>query len=153
MRKIKQVAIAISPAALLIASCSAAQSGDSPPAADEATPFTVSEKGTFDQPWGTAFAPGTNVLFITEKPGTMKFVDLASGRLGTVTGTPAVAMGGQGGFGDVAFLQSEAAPTLGRRTIYLTWAEAAEGQARNAALGKGTLVCEQADACRIEGLQ
>ena len=153
MRKIKLVATAISPAALLIASCSAAQSGDSAPAASAAMPFTITEKGTFDQPWGTAFAPGTNVLFITEKPGTMKFVDLASGRLGTVTGTPEVAMGGQGGFGDVAFLESESSPTLGRRTIYLTWAEAAEGNARNAALGKGTLVCEEADACRIEGLQ
>lgn len=152
MRKIKLVAIALSPAAALIASCSQAQTGDSAPAAS-ASPFTITEKGTFDQPWGTAFAPGTNVLFITEKPGTMKFVDVASGQLGTVTGTPEVAMGGQGGFGDVAFLESESAATLGRRTIYLTWAEAAEGQARNAALGKGTLVCEAADACRIEGLQ
>jgi glucose/arabinose dehydrogenase len=152
MRRIKQVTIALSPAGLLIASCSAAQSGDTAPAAS-ASPFAIAEKGTFDQPWGTAFAPGTNVLFITEKPGTMKFVDLASGRLGTVTGAPQVAMGGQGGFGDVAFLESEAAATLGRRTIYLTWAEAAEGQARNAALGKGTLVCEAADACRIEGLE
>src|SRR5688572_18493080 len=135
MRKIRLAVACLSPGALMIASCSAAQSGDSPAAS--ATPFAIVEKGTFDQPWGTAFAPGTNVLFITEKPGTMKFVDLASGRLGTVTGAPQVAVGGQGGFGDVAFLQSESAATLGRRTIYLTWAEAAEGNARNAALGKG----------------
>ena len=151
MRKIRLAVACLSPGALMIASCSVAQSGDTPAASP--SPFAIAEKGTFDQPWGTAFAPGTNVLFITEKPGTMKFVDLASGRLGTVTGTPEVAMGGQGGFGDVAFLESESSPTLGRRTIYLTWAEAAEGNARNAALGKGTLVCEEADACRIEGLQ
>ena len=140
--------VALSPAALLIASCGQAQSGDSAPVAESGQPFTIEEKGTFDSPWALAVAPGTQVLFVTEKPGTMKFVDLASGRLGTVTGVPEVAVGGQGGFGDVAFLPSESSPTLGGRTIYLTWAEAAEGNARNAALGKGTLVCEEADACR-----
>ena len=153
MRTFRQVMVAVSPAALLIASCSQAQTGDSPAATPSASAFAIEEKGTFDSPWAMAFAPGTQVVFITEKPGTMKFVDLASGRLGTVTGLPQVALGGQGGLGDVAFLESESSATLGRRTIYLSWAEAAEGQARNAALGKGTLVCEEADACRIEGLQ
>lgn len=152
MRKIKQVAIVLSPAALAIASCSQAQPGDNA-AADSGQPFAIAEQGTFDQPWAIAFAPGTQVVFITEKPGTMKFVDLASGRTGTVTGTPEVALGGQGGFGDVAFLESETSPTLDRRTIYLTWAQAGTGEARYAAMGRGTLVCEEADACRIEGLQ
>ena len=153
MRNFRQVIALLSPATLLIASCSAAQPGESGPAPAGANPFTIEDKGTFDSPWATAFAPGTQVLFITEKAGTMKFVDLPSGRLGTVTGLPEVAYGGQGGLGDVAFLASESAPTLDRRTIYLSWAEPAEGSARNAALGKGTLVCEEADACRIEGLQ
>jgi glucose/arabinose dehydrogenase len=100
-----------------------------------------------------AFAPGTNTLFITEKKGTMKFVDLASGRTGTVTGVPEVAYGGQGGLGDVAFLPGEASDTLSNRTIYLTWAQKGEGDARRAVMGRGTLVCEGADACRIDGLQ
>jgi len=152
MRKIKWVAVALSPGALLIASCSAAQSGDSA-AAGSTGPFAIEAKGTFDSPWGIAFAPGTQVLFITEKPGTMKFVDLASGRLGTVTGLPAVLNAGQGGLGDVAFLPSESAATLGSRTIYLSWAEAGEGNNAGAVLGRGTLVCEEADACRIDGLQ
>ena len=115
MRKIKLVAIALSPAAALIASCSAAQSGDSP--ATSAPPFAIEAKGTFDSPWSAAFAPGTQTLFITEKPGTMKFVDLASGRQGTVTGLPTVLNQGQGGLGDVAFLPSESAPTLAGRVI------------------------------------
>jgi len=152
MRRFKQVAVALSPAALLIASCSAAQVGDSAPAAS-ASPFAIDEKGTFDAPWALAFAPGTQVLFVTEKPGTLKFVDLPSGRLGTVAGLPAVLNAGQGGLGDVAFLPSESAPTLSRRTIFLTWAEAGEGNNAGAALGRGTLVCEEADACRIEGTQ
>jgi aldose sugar dehydrogenase len=156
MRKVRQLSVALSSVALLIASGCQAQSGDEPRdsaavAGDQ--PFAIEEKGTFNEPWATTFAPGTQVLFITEKRGTMKFVDLASGRLGTVTGVPAVAYGGQGGLGDVAFLDSESSATLGRRTIYLSWAEAAEGDARNAALGRGMLVCEEADACRIEGLQ
>jgi glucose/arabinose dehydrogenase len=150
MRILRPVAIALSPAAVLIASCSQAQSGDS---AAAAAPFAIEPKGTFDAPWAIAFAPGTQTLFITEKPGTMKFVDLASGRQGTVTGLPAVLNQGQGGLGDVAFLASEAAPTLGRRTIYLTWADPGDGSASFAAMGRGTLVCEEADACRIEGLQ
>ena len=144
--------VALSPATLLIASCGQAQSGDSAPAGT-APPFTIEEKGTFDSPWAIAFVPGTQVLFITEKPGTMKFVDLASGRLGTVTGLPAVVNAGQGGLGDVAFPPSESLATLDRRTIYLTWAEAGEGNLAGAALGRGTLVCAEADACRIDALQ
>jgi glucose/arabinose dehydrogenase len=151
MRRIKLVVTVLSPAALLIASCSQAQSGDSAPAA-AGQPFAIEAKGTFDAPWAIAFAPGTQVMFVTEKGGTMKFVDLASGRLGTVTGLPAVLNQGQGGLGDVAFLPSEASPTLDRRTIYLTWADPGDGSASFAAMGRGTLVCEEADACRIEGL-
>ena len=141
----------------MIASCGQAQtgdeSGDSAAAASAKQPFAIEEKGTFDSPWAIAFAPGTQVLFVTEKPGTMKLVDLASGRLGTVTGLPTVLNEGQGGLGDVAFLPSESAATLGTRTIYLTWAEAGEGNVAGAAMGRGRLVCEEADACRIEGLQ
>ncbi|MEO1921006.1 MAG: PQQ-dependent sugar dehydrogenase, partial [Sphingomonadaceae bacterium] len=35
---------------------------------------------------------------------------------------------------------------------YLTWAEAGDGDTRGAVLGRGQLVCEQADACAIQGL-
>ena len=146
-------ALALSPAALLIASCGQAQTGESARAPADGDPFAIAEKGTFDSPWAIAFAPGTQVMFVTEKPGTMKFVDLASGRLGTVSGLPDVVNQGQGGLGDVAFLPSESAATLGTRTIYLTWAEAGEGNLAGAAMGRGTLVCEEADACRIEGLE
>jgi aldose sugar dehydrogenase len=143
----------LSPAALFIASCTSAQTGDSAPrSANSAQPFAIEEKGTFDSPWALAFAPGTEVLFVTEKPGTMKFVDLPSGRLGTVSGLPEVVNQGQGGLGDVAFLPSESASTLDRRTIYLTWAEAGENNTAGAAMGRGTLVCAEADACTIEGL-
>ncbi|GGD97711.1 dehydrogenase [Tsuneonella deserti] len=150
--------------ALALASCGSGASGESgadarstPRAAGEISATTgrdLASKsfGTFNEPWAAAFAPGTSVLFVTEKPGTMKFVDLPSGRRGTVSGLPQVDYGGQGGLGDVAFLPSEAAGTLGTRTIYLSWVEAGQGDTRGAVVGRGKLVCEESDACRIEGL-
>jgi glucose/arabinose dehydrogenase len=150
----------ISTAALALASCGSGAAGDSaaqaqstprPASADEA-PFAITAHGAFDQPWAADFAPGTSVLFVTERPGTMKFVDLPSGRMGTVSGLPKVDYGGQGGLGDVAFLPSEKSATLGTRTIYLSWVEAGANDTRGAVVGRGKLVCEEADACRIDGL-
>jgi len=144
-----------------LASCNSANSGDSAMntadnattgALDTAEPdWTMTPIGTFDEPWAIEFAPGTQMLFIAEQPGTMKVHDAASGRTGNVTGIPQVDYGGQGGLGDIAFLPSEAGEDLSGRTIYLSWAEAGEGDTRGAAVGRGTLMCEGAD-CRIEGL-
>lgn len=82
----------------------------------------------------------------------MKFVDTANGRLGTVTGIPTVDYGGQGGFGDVAFLPGEEAKGTTGRTIYLSWVEAGSGGTRGAVVGRGTLDCLEADACSISAL-
>ena len=169
-RKTAFLAVALSPLAFALASCEASASGDSTVAAQSTSsaegvsaaidetvgPFAVTNMGTFDEPWAAAFAPGTSTIFITEKPGTMKFVDTATGRMGSVSGVPEVDYGGQGGLGDIAFLASESASTLDRRTIYLSWAEAGDQtddkDTRGAVVGRGTLVCEEADACAIEGL-
>ena len=157
------LAATLSPMALL-ASCGNAASGDS--AQTQSTPMpseTISvssgqdlnaqDYGTFDEPWAAEFAPGTDTLFITERGGTIKFVDTANGTQGTVTGAPEVDYGGQGGLGDIAFLPSEASSSLDRRTIYLSWAEAGEGDTRGAVVGRGTLECAQTNACAIEGLE
>jgi glucose/arabinose dehydrogenase len=144
--------------AALLASCGQASGGENaspaatPPAASSAQGYEVSAHGKFDEPWALAFAPGTSVAFITERGGTIKFVDLPSGRQGTVTGMPQVNYGGQGGLGDIAFLPAEADDTLSRRTIYLSWAEAGSGNLSGAVVGRGTLVCGQADECSVEGL-
>ena len=145
-------AIAFALAAAPLTSCTASPA--QPNGGKAAAPgFSIEDHGTFDEPWALAFAPGTSVLFVSERPGRIKFVDTASGRLGTVSGVPRVDYGGQGGLGDIAFLPNEAAPTLSRRTIFLSWAEAGRGDTRGAAIGRGTLICEEADACRIEGLR
>ena len=163
MTKRLTFSLALSPLALIAASCGANAGGDSGQATSTPTPsdptvmsgrdLNSEEFGTFNEPWAAAFAPGTTTLFVTEKSGTIKFVDTATRRMGSVTGAPKVAYGGQGGLGDNACRPSASSGTLGRRTIYLTSAEAGDGDTRGAALGRGTLVCAEAYACAIEGLR
>lgn len=114
--------------------------------------FSAASFATYDEPWSIAFIPGTPVLVTTMQGGTMSAVDTNTGRMITISGAPEVDYGGQGGLGDVAFLPSEASSTIDRRTIYLSWAEAGQGDTRGAVVGRGTLVCQEADACNIEGL-
>jgi len=114
--------------------------------------WSVSELATFDEPWAIEFAPGTDMLFVTEQAGTMKFLDTGSGQVGSVSGLPRVDYGGQGGLGDIAFLPSEAGAGIANRTIYLSWAEAGEGDTRGAVVGRGMLSCDMARSCAIEGL-
>lgn len=143
---------ALFPASLLLASCGATASVDT--GAKTAEPgFSVEHVGTYDEPWAAAFAPGTEVLFVTLKAGGMRGLDTATGREFAVSGTPEVDYGGQGGFGDVAFLPGEAAASLGSRTIYLSWAEAGAGDTRGAVVGRGTLACVDGGDCAIEGLE
>ncbi|WP_340586705.1 PQQ-dependent sugar dehydrogenase [Erythrobacter alti] len=155
---------AIFSASLALASCTGAQSGDTAPPASATnsgnvvagdpvelqgtSPFVAASYGTFAEPWALAFEPVTGAIFITEKAGTMKFFEPASGRLGTVTGLPDVAYEGQGGLGDVVFAPDYA----DSGTIYLSWAKDAGNGETLAAVGRGMLVCDDADACRIEGL-
>ncbi|MCR2835001.1 PQQ-dependent sugar dehydrogenase [Parerythrobacter lacustris] len=148
-----KLALTLSPLALALASCSYAQTGDSGVEPGVSDPFAITEHGAYNEPWAAAFAPGTEVLFLTEKSGAVKFYDVASGERGEVRGVPEVDYGGQGGLGDIAFLPSEAGEVLGPRTIYLSWAEAGENDTRGAAVGRGTLVCEETAACTIEGLE
>ncbi len=139
-------------AAVTLASCAYAETGESSSSAAATPDFTITEMGEFDRPWAIEFIPGSRTLAITEKAGTLKLMKVDTGETITVTGVPEVAYGGQGGLGDVAFLNSEAEREDGR-TIYLSWAEMGEDGARGAAVGRGTLVCtEESAGCAIEGL-
>jgi glucose/arabinose dehydrogenase len=112
------------------------------------SPFAAASHGAFAEPWAIAVHPQNGALFITEKAGTMKFYEPASGRMGNVTGLPEVAYGGQGGLGDIAF-----APDFAQSgTVYLSWAADAGDGARKAVLGRGRLACADGGDCRIEGL-
>src|SRR5690606_7140566 len=102
-------------------------------------PFVRSTVASFNQPWAMTFLPDGRAL-VTEKGGALRLVDVASGRVGTVSGVPAVAVGGQGGLGDVILHPRFAS----NRRVYLSYIErsgaiygAVVGQARLGADASG----------------
>ncbi len=142
---------------MMVASCSFAQSGETPPLVvtagepvelEAGSPFAAEAHANFAEPWALKFHPETGFAFVTEKAGTMKFYDPATGRIGNVTGLPEVAYAGQGGLGDLAF-----APDFAEsRAIYLSWAQSDGGDGTFATVSRGTLVCEDGGDCAIDGL-
>ena len=118
----------------------------------EARPFQVEAVAEFDEPWAMTFLPN-GILLVTEKRGMVRFVDFMdegpSQRLGTVSGIPAVDYGGQGGLGDIV-----AHPDFARNSLlYVSYAEAGDGGTRGAAVARGRLDCQEADACTLEDVQ
>ncbi|KGB51851.1 Glucose sorbosone dehydrogenase [Sphingopyxis sp. LC81] len=147
--------------ALAVAACSAAPASTEAAPADTAkldasgaqpatpladAPFTVKEVASFNEPWAMTFVPGTRAALITERSGKLKLWQ-ESGPTLDVAGVPAVAYGGQGGFGDVIVAPDFA--TSG--TIYLSWAEPGPGNTYGAVVGKAKL--KQGAAPALEGLQ
>ena len=143
-------------AAASIATWSTFRAGDSAarsaPDFAQRNPFVSAELGKFNEPWAMAIVPGTGVIFVTERGGTIKGRE-PNGRAVFVTGVPKVAYGGQGGLGDIAFLGSESATQLTPRTIFLSYAEAGPADTHGAVVGRGRLVCEEHQTCAIRDLQ
>ena len=114
--------------------------------------FRVESYGSFREPWALAFLPD-GTLVVSEQGGALKLVDPSSGDGGTgvvtIGGVPDVDYGGQGGLGDVvphpAFAEN--------RLLYVSYAEAGDGDTRGAAVARGRLVCEGAEACRLDGVE
>jgi aldose sugar dehydrogenase len=118
--------------------------------AQTAAPFIATPVATFDSPWAMTFLPGERaaMALVTEKEGKLWMVDTTTGKRAAVTGVPKVDAGGQGGLGDVILHPDFA----NNGYVYLSWAEAGDGDTRGAAVGRGKLVIEGATA-RIDGLQ
>ncbi|WP_114954460.1 PQQ-dependent sugar dehydrogenase [Sphingosinicella terrae] len=112
-----------------------------------AQPFRVQPVGQFSEPWAMAFLPGGRQALITEKHGALKLWTVGGAAI-DVSGVPQVDHGGQGGLGDVILHPEFATNNI----IYLSWAEAGEGDTRGAAVGRGRLVVD-GNAARLEGLQ
>jgi glucose/arabinose dehydrogenase len=97
--------------------------------------FAVETVGEgFAHPWGLAVLPGEAELLVTQRPGTLSLLDLDSGAVQTVGGTPAVFAAGQGGLLDVAL-----DPRAGKDWVYLTYAATNGAGASATHLARGRL--------------
>jgi glucose/arabinose dehydrogenase len=132
------LALAITPA-LLNTACAATPAD---PAADAAVkpssyPFAVAEHGKFNEPWAMTFLPDGSLL-VSEKAGTLQHVQLDSGKRGAIEGVPAVAYGGQGGFGDVL-----AHPDFASNGwLYFSYAEEGKDDTRGAVVKRAKLMID-----------
>lgn len=154
----RKLVIALSPLTAILASCGSAATGEKSVVAigaakaEASAPFTVESVAQFDEPWAMAFDEGTGTLFITERKGTIRFLT-PDRKIGEVAGVPKVDYGGQGGLGDFIFAPGQRSTTLDRRVVYLSWAEAGQGDTRGAAVGKADLVCAEPLKCRLDNLK
>jgi aldose sugar dehydrogenase len=102
-------------------------------------PFKSTPMGQFKEPWAMTFLPDGRLL-VSEKRGALKLVALgatpAENKMGDISGVPAVAYGGQGGFGDVVLHPQ----FTSNGWIYLSYAEAGKGDARGGAVARAKLV-------------
>lgn len=108
--------------------------GGLPPTVLPDPPFLIAEVARFNQPWAMAFLPNGRLL-VTEKPGRLRVLDIATRQVGDIAGVPAVAYGGQGGLGDVILHPWFASNSL----VYLSYAEAGANDTRGAAVVRGKL--------------
>ena len=95
--------------------------------------FKSTEIARFDQPWAMTFLPDGRLL-VTEKPGKLRLIDVATKQIGEIIGVPTVAYGGQGGLGDVVLHPQFAS----NRLVYLSYAESGTG-GRGAAVARAVL--------------
>ena len=129
-------------AAALAVACGTA-AAQSPTAA--AKPFDAVEAGRFDEPWAMTFLPDGRLL-VTEKAGRLWLQDVASGKRTRIERVPEVVHAGQGGFGDVVLH-----PQFARNGwVYLSYAEAGEGNTSGAAVARARLDLEDNE---LEDLQ
>lgn len=99
-----------------------------------ALPFAVEPIADFDEPWAMTFLPDGKTALVTEKAGKLILLTIG-GKQREVSGVPEVDYGGQGGLGDIILGPGFAEDG----TVYLSWAEAGEGNTRGAAVGRATL--------------
>ncbi len=100
-------------------------------------PFVAAEVANFSEPWAMTFLPDGRLL-VTEKKGTLKLLDVASGKVGAVSGVPSVDYGGQGGLGDVVLHPQFASNGM----VYISFAEAGDGDTRGGAVARGKLTLD-----------
>ena len=121
-----------------------AQAAVAPAASSPA--FAITEVATFDEPWAMTFLPDGRLL-VTEKKGALKLLD-PGGKIGDISGVPAVDYGGQGGFGDVVPHPGFASNGM----VYLSYAEQGEGDTRGAVVARGKLTLDSNGGGALSGM-
>jgi len=111
-------------------------------------PFVRTEFARFDEPWAMTFLPDGRLL-VTEKKGHLKLFNVATKQVGDIAGVPAVAYGGQGGFGDVVLHPQYASNHL----VYLSYAEAGTNDTRGAVVVRAKLNLDTAGGGSLSNLQ
>ena len=141
--------------AVLLTACNSQDTGASAPSVVappvETGPFVSLEVARFDEPWAMTFLPDGRLL-VTEKRGKLKLLLLQgaeAGKVGEISGVPEVAYGGQGGFGDVILHPDFA----NNKRIYLSYAEAGDGDTRGAAVASARLHLDAQGGGRLSGLK
>ncbi|WP_460917532.1 PQQ-dependent sugar dehydrogenase [Pseudoxanthomonas sangjuensis] len=109
-----------------------------PPRRVPEPPFVAHEVARLNWPWAMAFLPDGRLL-VTEKPGTMRLVNVTTGQVGTIAGVPAVTYGGQGGLGDVILHPLHAS----NRRIYFSYVESS-GSVHGAVVASALLTLDAA---------
>ena len=137
------------PATSVEATAGATQVADAAPRESrEIGPFTAETIASFNEPWALSFLPDGRLL-VSERPGALKLVDVASGRAGDVSGVPDVVYGGQGGFGDVVPHPQFAENGL----VYISYAEKGDGDTAGAAVARARLVTDGSGGGSLQGLE
>jgi glucose/arabinose dehydrogenase len=101
---------------------------------DISPPFKAEMVADLEEPWAMTFLPDGKML-VTEKRGRLLVVT-PEGRISSpIAGVPQVLYAIHGGLGDVALHPD----FVHNHLVYLTWAEAGDGDTSGAALGRGRL--------------
>jgi glucose/arabinose dehydrogenase len=129
-----------------VAAALAVWTGATAPALAQSSPFTVTQIADFDIPWAMAFLPDGRML-VTEQRGMLKLYT-PGGASVDVRGVPEVSWFGQGGLGDVVLHPDFASNGL----VYLSYAEAGEGETRGAAVARAKLALS-ANGGELQNLQ
>jgi len=130
---------------VLCGACSANNPAASWPALG---PFCVAHPIHFDEPWAMAFLPDGNML-ISRKSGELRLYDFTRRYNSPVTGVPDVVYAGQGGLGDIALHPKFEDNQL----VYLSYAEAGEGDTAGAAVARARLVRDSSGGGHLDGLK
>jgi glucose/arabinose dehydrogenase len=131
----------------LLALSAACSGTDSAAPARIGTSFVATPVANFDEPWAMTFLPDGRLL-VTEKKGALKLLDVGTRHAGDITGVPAVAYGGQGGFGDVILH-----PQFARNSIvYVSYSEPGGDGTNGAAVARAELSLDKSGGGALKDL-